>query len=171
MLQIVLLAGKFAFLVILYLFIYWVVRSTARELRDSAPTAARQPWAPEMGFAGGAAPAAAAGGGPSATVLLNGTWHLVVERSPVLPEGGAFSFPPGGHALAGRSQEVDIHLEDTFVSSKHALFEMTGRGLQVEDLRSTNGTQVNGSDVEGARLLQPGDRVEIGDTVLRVEVR
>jgi pSer/pThr/pTyr-binding forkhead associated (FHA) protein len=41
----------------------------------------------------------------------------------------------------------------------------------VEDLHSTNGTQVNGSDVLDPRLLQVGDRVEVGDTVFQVEVR
>jgi len=56
-------------------------------------------------------------------------------------------------------------------SSKHALFETTAAGLQVEDLRSTNGTQVNGADISGARVLHPGDRVEVGDTVFQVEVR
>ena len=49
MLQIVLLAGKFAFLVILYLFIFWVVRSTTRELRASAGAPARQAWVTEGG--------------------------------------------------------------------------------------------------------------------------
>lgn len=169
MLQIVLLAGKFAFLVILYLFIYWVIRSTTRELRESAPAVARQPWVPEMGYAAGATPAGAAGGGRSPAVPADGTWRLVVETSPVLPEGGAFSFPPGGRALVGRSHDTDIQLEDTFVSSRHALFEVTAQGLQVEDLGSTNGTQVDGADVQGSVLLRPGDRVEIGDTVFRVE--
>jgi len=51
------------------------------------------------------------------------------------------------------------------------LFETTAAGLQVEDLRSTNGTQVNGADISGARVLHPGDRVEVGDTVFQVEVR
>jgi hypothetical protein len=169
MLQIVLLAGKFAFLVILYLFIFWVVRSTTRELRASAPAPSRQAWT--VGGGAQAAPAGTAGGGPDASAPVSGTWSLVVEKSLVLPVGGVFTFPPGGHALAGRSPEMDIHLEDTFVSSKHALFELTDKGLQVEDLLSTNGTQVNGADIGGARLLRPGDRVEIGDTVFRVEVR
>ena len=51
---------------------------------------------------------------------------------------------------------MDIHLDDTFVSSKHALFEITADGLQVEDLRSTNGTQVNGADISDPRLCTRG---------------
>lgn len=168
MLQIVLLAGKFAFLVILYLFIFWVVRSTTRELRASAGAPARQTWLAE----GGAITAPAGEGRLSeAPGPKMGAWALVVERSPVLPQGGAFVFPPEGRVLAGRSQEADIQLGDTFVSSRHALFEVTDQGLVVEDLQSTNGTQVNGDDVEAPRLLHRGDRVEIGDTVFRVELR
>jgi hypothetical protein len=164
MLQIVLLAGKFAFLIILYLFIYWVVRSSTRELRLAAPAAKQGGWAPEQ------TAAAAAPGRASAAPSGAGVWTLV-EASPSLAVGAAFSFPLGVHALAGRSSDMDIHLDDTFVSSKHALFEMTPSGLQVEDLRSTNGTQVNGEDVAGTRVLQAGDRVEIGDTVLSVGLR
>jgi pSer/pThr/pTyr-binding forkhead associated (FHA) protein len=64
---------------------------------------------------------------------------------------------------------MDIHLEDTFVSSKHVLFEVTPSGLLAEDLLSTNGTQVNGADISQPTLLSPGDRVEVGDTIFRVE--
>jgi hypothetical protein len=163
MLQIVLLAGKFAFLIILYLFVYRVVRSSTRELRLAAP-APRQQWAEATGQHA----VQTAGPGPVASA---GVWTLVVEKSPTLRAGTAYAFPPGAHALAGRSTEMDICLDDTFVSSKHALFESTLDGLVVEDLRSTNGTQVNGADIEDARALQTGDRVEVGDTVFRVEVR
>lgn len=169
MLQIVLLAGKFVFLIILYLFIYRVIRSTTRELRTAAPVAGKQ-----QGFAP-AETYVAAGGPPAPGVASSragdGVWTLVVQKSPSLSVGEAYAFPVGTHALAGRAPEMDIYLEDTFVSSKHALFEATNAGLQVEDLRSTNGTQVNGADISDARVLRPGDRVEVGDTVFQVEVR
>lgn len=169
MLQIVLLAGKFAFLIILYLFIYRVVRSITRELRMAAPAAGRQQWSvqtKEHPTGGPPAFVAAASGERG-----NGVWTLVVQKSPTLSVGEAYAFPVGAHALAGRSPEMDIYLEDTFVSSKHALFETTAAGLQVEDLRSTNGTQVNGTDVSVVTVLRVGDRVEVGDTVFQVEVR
>ena len=161
-----LLAGKFAFLIILYLFIYRVVRSSTRELRLAAP-AARQGMAMQQATAVAQPPA----GAQVSPAAGTGTWTLVVEASPTLSVGAVFAFPLGVNALAGRSSDMDIHLDDTFVSSKHALFEMTQNGLQVEDLRSTNGTQVNGDDVTGIRVLRVGDRVEIGDTVFRVEVQ
>ncbi len=165
MLQIVLLAGKFAFLIILYVFIYKVIRSSTRELRLAAP-AARQGMMAQQTAAiapiSGAATATPVSGG-------TGTWSLIVESSPTLSIGAVFAFPPGMNALVGRSHDMDIYLDDTFVSSKHAIFEATPNGFQVEDLRSTNGTQVNGEDVSGIRPLRAGDRVDVGDTVFRVE--
>jgi hypothetical protein len=165
MLQIVLLAGKFIFLIILYLFVYKVIRSTARELRAAAPGPAKQPYL--------APPVAATMVSPTApqAVPVGAVWSLVVEKSPVLRPGEAFTFVPGVPALAGRSADMDIHLDDTFVSSKHVLFEATASGLLAEDLLSTNGTQVNGADISQPTLLSPGDRVEVGDTIFRVEVR
>lgn len=169
MLQIVLLAGKFVFLVVLYLFIYRVIRSASRELRTAGQVESRQQWSPEpVAVATGGVAVAS---GPAPTSAKNGVWTLVVQSSPYLPRGEAYAFPVGANALAGRSSEMDIYLEDTFVSSKHALFESTAEGFQVEDLRSTNGTQVNGSDISGPRRLAAGDRVEVGDTVFEVEVR
>lgn len=168
MLQIVLLAGKFVFLIVLYLFIFKVVRSSTRELRVAASPEGAQDWqAAGAVYVVGEGPADAM----IPTPVLAGVWTLVVEKSPCLPEGAAYAFPVGSRALAGRGSDMDIYLDDTFVSSKHALLETTAAGLQIEDLRSTNGTQVNGSDLSGARVLQVGDRVEIGDTVFRVEVQ
>jgi hypothetical protein len=169
MLDIVLLVGKFVFLIVLYLFIFRVVRSSTRELRMAAPVIARQQWTAP----GSAQPEA--GGRPAAVAVQgaagNRVWALVVVKSPCIPEGAAYALQPGAPALAGRSSEMDILLDDTFVSSKHALFEVTPNGLQVEDLRSTNGTQVNGADIAGPTLLDVDDRVAVGDTVFQVESR
>ncbi len=168
MLQVVLLVGKFVFLIILYLFLYRVIRSTARELRTAAPSPARQSYpAPPVAAAAVAGPYLA----PQTASASGAIWSLVVEKSPVLRPGESFTFATGVPALAGRSADMDIHLEDTFVSSKHVLFEATPQGLLAEDLLSTNGTQVNGADISQPTLLAPGDRVEVGDTIFRVEVR
>jgi hypothetical protein len=169
MLQIVLLVGKFVFLVVLYLFIYRVIRSASRELRTTGQAEFRQPWPSEFAASPAGGGVAIPPGPPAPS--QQGIWTLVVEKSPYLSQGEAYSFPAGAHAMAGRSSDMDIYLEDTFVSSKHALFEATAEGFQVEDLRSTNGTQVNGVDISGPRPLSIGDRIEVGDTVFQVEVR
>jgi hypothetical protein len=167
MLQIVLLAGKFVFLIVLYLFIWRVVLSINRDLRFSLPTAGRQAYRPtdsrgeEVGYA-------VPSGAQAADSRI---WALVVVKSPRLRSGESFAFPPGATAIVGRSPDMDIYLDDTFVSSKHALFESSALSFQVEDLHSTNGTLVNGHSISGVRQLREGDRVEVGDTIFQVEVR
>ena len=50
------------------------------------------------------------------------------------------------------------------VSRRHSEVLCRADGFAVRDLGSTNGTYVNGEKVEGERVLQPGDRIEIGAT-------
>ena len=58
--------------------------------------------------------------------------------------------------------------DDTFASNVHArIFERDGHAW-VEDLGSTNGTYVNGEQIEEARRLRKHDRVQTGSTVLEV---
>ena len=169
MLEIVLLAGKFVFLLVLYVFIFGVVRSSTRDLRMAAPVAGRQQWRmPGADQVTDAPPARSAG---AAVAVGSGVWTLAVVKSSCIPVGAAYALPPDTHALAGRSTDMDIYLDDTFVSAKHALFEATEDGLRVEDLRSTNGTLVNGAGIGESTLLDAGDRVAVGDTVFEVEVR
>jgi hypothetical protein len=169
MLEIVLLAGKFVFLLVLYVFIFSVVRSSTRELRMAAPAAGRQQWRmPGAGPEADASPARSAG---VTAATESGVWTLAVAKSPCIPTGAAYALPSDSHALAGRSADMDIYLDDTFVSAKHALFEVTDDGLHVEDLRSTNGTMVNGTAIGESTLLDVGDHVAVGDTVFEVELR
>lgn len=167
MLQVVLLAGKFVLLIILYLFIYRVVRSSMREFQLSASGAKRHhgPGAVEFSGAGDHAGAA------RAAETRGMTWTLVVIKSPNLRQGEIFAFAPGSRAVVGRSADMEIYVDDTFASSKHALFEAVGGVLKVEDLHSTNGTLVNGREVTGVRDLSEGDRIEIGETVFEVQIR
>jgi hypothetical protein len=162
-LNLLLLAGKILFLVVLYLFVFMVIRSAARELRLAA--AAQRGRVDLSPFAeAGAAQAAPAG--PAAG---DGRWALSVLDSPVLPGGRSLLLAPGATLRLGRSSDNDLHLNDTFVSSHHARMSVTAEGLLLEDLGSTNGTFLNGEEV-GRAWLQPGDEVAVGDTVFRVEV-
>jgi hypothetical protein len=70
----------------------------------------------------------------------------------------------------GRDTKCTITIpSDTFVSSLHArVFEHEGQPM-FEDLGSTNGSYHNGSKVAGVKLLHPGDRVQIGYTVLEAQ--
>jgi len=68
----------------------------------------------------------------------------------------------------GRTPENNIQLDDSAVSSKHAVFDRVASAYlddhydhYLEDLKSTNGTTVNNVGVE-RQLLKHGDVVQVG---------
>ena len=151
-----LLALKLAFLILLYLFIWRIVRSAARDLR-----------LPQESMILGPQQAAAAGlvGGAPAREL----GRLVVLESPALDEGDVVALD--AHSLTiGRGPTNDVSLTgDDYASTRHARIEPRRDGVWVEDIGSTNGTFVNGIRLTRERRLAPGDVVRVGETDLRFE--
>src|SRR5262249_50003377 len=69
---------------------------------------------------------------------------------------------------AGQSPACEIRLRDQEVSRRHAALEVTGEGLRLSDLGSTNGTWVDRVKVVEAELFGE-EHVRLGSTVIRVE--
>lgn len=63
--------------------------------------------------------------------------------------------------VLGRRPYNDIVLDDLAVSGEHAVFQMSGSEVILEDLNSTNGTYVDGAAIK-KRLLQNHDTIAIG---------
>jgi FHA domain len=71
--------------------------------------------------------------------------------------------------LVGRAPECEIRVTDTYASQQHArLFGRQG-GWYVEDLGSTNGTFVNDQRLAAPALVQPGDKIRVGTTMLELK--
>jgi hypothetical protein len=68
----------------------------------------------------------------------------------------------------GRLPECGIVVADPNVSRRHAVVRPAGNGWAVADLKSTNGTRVNGIPIT-ERSLSPGDQITLGATVIRFE--
>jgi hypothetical protein len=62
----------------------------------------------------------------------------------------------------GRDNTNTISIESPFVSKAHAIFQYSGGQFVIEDLRSANGTKLNGQSIE-VSIVSPGDVIEIGD--------
>jgi hypothetical protein len=149
----VLLALKIAFLVLLYLFIWRIVRTASRDLRLPQDTMMLAPGA--VGFAGG-----------GASLQLG---RLVVEKSPSLEDGASFELDSVALTV-GRGAQNDLALDgDEFASARHARIEPRRDGVWVNDLGSTNGTFVNGAQIDRPRKLTAGDIVRVGETDLRYD--
>jgi len=81
-----------------------------------------------------------------------------------LPAGEQFELS-GTSAVLGRHPDCDIVLDSAAVSRHHARIVRERDGFYVEDLRSRNGTFVNGQLVENRRRLEEGDKLAICDLI------
>jgi len=83
--------------------------------------------------------------------------------------GQRFSLAEGPVTI-GRDDDNRIILADSRASRHHAVIEDRAGTFVVQDLRSANGTQVNGRRVAGTQVLRQGDAIRIGDTILDVQL-
>ena len=130
---------RFLFLALLYVFLFAVVRILVRDLR----AAAREPGI-ELG-------------------------RLRVLASPEGEPPVGVVFGLDAVTTLGRDVNNAIVVEDRFASAEHAILTFRGRTWYVEDLGSTNGTFVNGSEVDGLAPVSFGDELQIGQVRLRLE--
>jgi pSer/pThr/pTyr-binding forkhead associated (FHA) protein len=149
----VLLILKIAFLVLLYLFIWRIVRTASRDLRLPQESVIMAP--------------AVSGVRTSRPEPRSG--RLVVVKSSDLEEGLDFELN-SAQLTIGRGRQNDIAIAtDEYASARHARFEPRQDGVWVQDLGSTNGTFLNGARLEHPRRLTVGDIVRVGETDLRYE--
>lgn len=80
------------------------------------------------------------------------------------------TFAGRGRLRIGRASDNDLVLADDLASRWHAEISAEGGSVTLVDLGSQNGTIVNGRAV-GSHALEPGDRIEIGASVLRFDGR
>jgi hypothetical protein len=130
---------RIGFVVLIYVFFFFVARALWHDLR--------------AGVSGAGRPL--------------GRLHVVSS-----PEGK----PAAGTSISldavnslGRDVNNSIVVDDSFVSTEHALLTFRGRAWYVEDRGSTNGTWLNGQRVTGLIPLGYGDEVQVGQVRFRLE--
>ena len=144
-------AMKYGLLALVFLFLWrsmrWVVRGLTVGQTPLAAPAVRP---------------AGKGGQAPATPL---PFTLLVHP----PDGGRpRSVRLDASSTIGRAPECELRIDDTYASQQHARIFGKNGSWYVEDLGSTNGTFVNEQKLAAPALLQPGDRVRVGTTVLEL---
>ncbi|MBI2684337.1 MAG: DUF3662 domain-containing protein [Actinobacteria bacterium] len=86
------------------------------------------------------------------TLAFGGTRHRISKRT----------------TTVGRSRECDVTIPDANVSRVHFEIRNVDSEYSLVDMKSTNGTLVNGKPVKHHRL-QDGDRIDVGSTTIDVE--
>jgi pSer/pThr/pTyr-binding forkhead associated (FHA) protein len=135
---------RIVFIFLLYFFVFQVIRVMSRELRVSAGQATQHDgWTAPQG--------ALRVEDPGKSNLHQGQ---ILQLDPV--------------SVIGRDRRATIPIEHSFVSAEHTQIAWEEGQWFASDLRSTNGTYVNGHRISVSTVLEPGDLIQIGDVSLRM---
>ncbi|NUL47731.1 FHA domain-containing protein [Cellulosimicrobium funkei] len=169
-------ALRLGLLLVLWILIISIVSSQGRDLMVGARNKVRP-----RGASGAPAPAAvsASSSASSAAPASAGSGGNTTGQQPARPlptqlhvtEGplrGSVVDLHGAPLLLGRAQEADLVLDDDYVSGRHARLFPQGSRWFLEDLGSTNGTYVAGSQLTRTVAVDPGTAIRIGKTVLEL---
>ncbi len=148
---------KICLLVLLYLFFFRVLRAVWVEVRSpdlvlvAAPPAQREKRRERIRRERGAS-------------KRPGPQLRVVEPA----EQMGRTYDLDDELTLGRAAGCRVVVDDTFVSQIHARVSQRDDQILVEDLGSTNGTYLNRRRVAGPMVMAPGDRLQVGNTVLEL---
>lgn len=129
---------RVVFIFLLYFFVFQVIRVISRELRVAA-------------------------GQGSSSVQAQRVQGAILVADPGdsnLQRGDVYDLEPV--TVIGRHPRATIMIDSTFVSSEHLQLNWERDRWWVTDLRSTNGTFVNGSQIRVPTGIRPGDVIELG---------
>ena len=135
-----LLLLRLLFIVLLYFFLYQVVRVTIRELTTIA----------------------AATSGSEAVAQPRALGRLVVVDGAESDLRPGTTFPLQPVTTVGRRPDSTMPINEPFVSAEHAELEYDNGRWWLRDLGSTNGTFLNGIPVTVSTGIRPGDVVQFG---------
>jgi len=88
--------------------------------------------------------------------------YLTFIKGPLLGQIHEITEEP---TCVGRSSECNLWIEDSAISRKHFRVTVANGEIEIEDLKSTNGTYVNGDRITKS-LLYDGDKIQISQDIL-----
>ncbi|WP_205787377.1 FHA domain-containing protein FhaB/FipA [Specibacter cremeus] len=149
---------RFGFLILLWVMVFAVVAAMRRDVvigrkaRVGTVTARQARKHPEL----------AEEQAPAAKLAAR---ELVVTEGPL---AGTTLELAGTPILLGRAQDATLVLEDDYASGRHARLFPQGTRWFIEDLGSTNGTFLGGTQLTRALPVELGTPVRIGKTVIEL---
>ncbi|WP_422653744.1 FHA domain-containing protein FhaB/FipA [Jatrophihabitans sp.] len=148
---------RFAFLALLWLFLFGMIRVIRMELRTAGAPRVPVPTKPKSKKAR----AAASDGRPGRGALS----QLIVTEGSLAGTRVALTGKP---ILIGRANDSTLVLTDDYASTRHARISENNGTWYLEDLGSTNGTYVGHSKVTGPMPLEAGVVIRIGKTAMEL---
>lgn len=160
---------KLVLLALLYLFfarVLWAVWSEVRQ-----PVNARQTMEPSLASPTPAAGTPAPGRrGKEAKPPKGrrGTPARLVILEPKERRGTTFAIV-NGLGIGREADNTVVVLDDAYISGHHVKLTVAEGQVLVDDLASKNGTYLNGTRLVHQQRLHPGDRIQVGYTVLEAQ--
>ncbi len=173
--ELTLLIFKVAFLIALWVFVFFVVAAVRRDLFGERVTklgtaATKQARDIAAVFVGGSrdsassptpqSPAVTAASGPLGRAL-----ELVIVSGTRVGDRLALTTEP---VSIGRSSDSTVVIRDDFTSSHHARLEYRSGSWVVSDLGSTNGTFLSGKRISAPTVIQLDQPLTIGATTFAI---
>jgi hypothetical protein len=148
---------RFAFLALLWLFLFGMIRVIRMELRTAGAPRVPVPAKPKSKKAR----AAASDGRPGRGALS----QLIVTEGSLAGTRVALTGKP---ILIGRANDSTLVLTDDYASTRHARISENNGVWYLEDLGSTNGTYIGHTKVTGPVPLEAGVVIRIGKTAMEL---
>ncbi|QWS33199.1 FHA domain-containing protein FhaB/FipA [Curtobacterium aetherium] len=179
-----LLVLRFAFLAVLWLFVFVIVFALRSDLFGqrvrAIPTdpkaAPSGPTTPPLPAGAGSAAAATGSSANAFTDLISQPGGPTASAPPVatrlvITEGAreGMEMPLGGGPISiGRSSESNVVIRDDYTSTNHARLDLQGSAWVLTDLGSTNGTFVAGQKVTVPTTVAERTPITIGTTTFEL---
>ena len=155
---------RWCLLALIYLFFFRVLQATWFSTVAGRKTGAKATVAGTPGNAGASSSKRRVGDRKAKRQAAVPTLVIV---DPAQAAGQRFAV--SGTLSIGRAAGCEITLDDTFISQVHARVSKGQSGVVVEDLGSTNGTYLNRKRVTAPVVVQSGDVIQVGSTVLELQ--
>jgi hypothetical protein len=137
--ELAILALRFVLVASIYALLFWIAIAVQRGVR--------------------ARPAVATGGLPR---------RLIVVAAPATGPEPGLAIALQARTTIGRGSDNQVVVADPIVSARHAAITSRGDRWFVEDLGSTNGTQVNDQWVSAPMAVAIGDEIQVGPARFRL---
>lgn len=154
---------RFAFLALLWLFIFMVLAASRRDLGIGRNLRAAR--APESTVSPSTPATPAAGQAPVAPPPARATRLTIIDGA----QAGAVMRLGNDPITIGRSNDIEVSLQDDYASGHHARLFPQGSRWFLEDLGSTNGTFVGENRLTRATAVEVGTDFRVGRTTMQLK--
>lgn len=154
---------RFAFLALLWLFVFMVLSASRRDLGIGRNLRAAR--APEQATAAPVATTPSAGQAPVAPPPTRASQLMIVDGA----QAGAVMRLGDAPITIGRANDIEVSLQDDYASGHHARLFPQGSRWFLEDLGSTNGTFVGDHRLTRATAVEVGAPFRVGRTTMQLK--